>query len=91
MLENKYGLITGASRGLGMEMAVALAESGLSGITITAAPGSDETIAEIEEELEQAKATLKKARVKVNAVVSDVGSRLIVRVLSRAIWIVFLL
>ena len=61
MLENKYGLITGASRGLGMEMAVALAESGLSGITITAAPGSDETIAEIEEELEQAKATLKKA------------------------------
>ena len=43
-----------------MEMAVALAESGLSGITITAAPGSDETIAEIEQELEQAKATLKK-------------------------------
>ena len=71
MLENKYGLITGASRGLGMEMAVALAESGLSGITITAAPGSDETIAEIEEELEQAKATLKKAR--------DKGKRRIIR------------
>ena len=46
-------------------MAVALAESGLSGITITAAPGSDETIAEIEQELEQAKATLKKSGIKV--------------------------
>lgn len=56
-----------------MEMAIALAESGLSGITITAAPGSDETIAEIEKELEQAKATLKKAGMKVNAILSDVG------------------
>ena len=73
MLGNKYGMITGASRGLGMEMAVALAESGLSGITITAAPGSDETIAEIGDELEQAKATLTKAGAKVSAVVSDVG------------------
>ena len=73
MLGNKYGLITGASRGLGMEMAVALAESGLSGITITAAPGSDETIAEIGDELEQAKATLTKAGAKVSAVLSDVG------------------
>jgi len=73
MLGNKYGLITGASRGLGMEMAVALTESGLSGITITAAPGSDETIAEIRNELEQAKATLTKAGAKVSAVLSDVG------------------
>ena len=56
-----------------MEMAVALAESGLSGITITAAPGSDETIAEIEQELEQAKATLKKSGIEVNAILSDVG------------------
>mgnify|MGYP001208646740 FL=1 len=73
MLGNKYGLITGASRGLGMEMAVALAESGLSGITITAAPGSDETTGEIGDELEQAKATLNKAGAKVSAVLSDVG------------------
>ena len=43
MLENKYALITGASRGLGIEMAIALAESGLTGVTITAAPGSDES------------------------------------------------
>ena len=55
MLENKYALITGASRGLGIEMAIALAESGLAGVTITAAPGSDETQSEIEEELHKAR------------------------------------
>ena len=43
MLRNKYALITGAGRGLGLEMAFAMGDAGLAGITITAAPGSDET------------------------------------------------
>ena len=73
MLENKYALITGASRGLGIEMAIALAESGLAGVTITAAPGSDETRSEIEEELHKAKETIKKSGAQVTSVLSDVG------------------
>ena len=44
-LHNKYALITGAGRGLGLEMAIAMGEAGLNGVTITAAPGSDETSA----------------------------------------------
>ena len=74
MLKNKYGLITGASRGLGLEMAIALGETELSGITITAAPGSDETKAEIEEELQHATSSLEKMGVQVNALLSDVSN-----------------
>ena len=74
MLENKYALITGASRGLGIEMAIALAESGLTGVTITAAPGSDESQSEIEEELHKAKETIKKSGAQVTCVLSDVGN-----------------
>ena len=74
MLEKKYALITGASRGLGIEMAIALAESGLAGITITAAPGSDETQSEIEEELHKARETIKKSGTRVTSVLSDVGN-----------------
>ena len=74
MLENKYALITGASRGLGIEMAIALAESGLTGVTITAAPGSDESQSEIEEELHKARETIKKSGAQVTSVLSDVGN-----------------
>ena len=73
MLENKYALITGASRGLGIEMAIALAESGLTGVTITAAPGSDESQSEIEEEIHKARERIKKSGAQVTSVLSDVG------------------
>lgn len=73
MLVKKYACITGGSRGLGLEMAIALAKAGLPGMTITAAPGSDETTIEIENELELAKSSIVQAGARVNAVLADVG------------------
>ena len=72
-LHNKNALITGASRGLGLEMAIAMGEAGLAGITITAAPGSDETPNQIENELQAAIAVIEKTGTEVNALFSDVG------------------
>lgn len=72
-LHNRNALITGASRGLGLEMAIAMGEAGLAGITITAAPGSDETSTHIENELQAAISVIEKTGMKVNAVFSDVG------------------
>ncbi len=72
-LHNRNALITGASRGLGLEMAIAMGEAGLAGITITAAPGSDETSTQIENELQAAISVIEKTGTKVNAVFSDVG------------------
>jgi len=72
-LHNKYALITGAGRGLGLEMAIAMGEAGLSGVTITAAPGSDETSIEIENELQAAISVIEETGITVNAVFSDVG------------------
>ena len=73
MLRNKYAFITGACRGLGLEMAIAMGEAGLTGITITAAPGSDETSTQIDNELQEAVSIIEKTGTKVNAIVSDVG------------------
>jgi len=72
-LQEQYAMVTGASRGLGLEMAIAMGEAGLAGITITAAPGSDETATEIETELQAAISVIEKTGTKVNAVFSDVG------------------
>ena len=72
-LHDKYALITGAGRGLGLEMAIAMGEAGLAGITITAAPGSDETSTQIDNELQEAVTIIEKTGTKVNAIVSDVG------------------
>ena len=72
-LQNRNALITGASRGLGLEMAIAMGEAGLAGITFTAAPGSDETSTQIEKEMHAAISVIEKTGTKVNGVVSDVG------------------
>ena len=72
-LHNRYALITGAGRGLGLEMAIAMGAAGLTGITITAAPGSDETSTQIDKELQAAISMIEKTGTTVNAVFSDVG------------------
>ena len=53
-------------------MAIALAESGLAGVTITAAPGSDETQREIEKSFTRP-GDNKKVGAQVTSVLSDVG------------------
>ena len=72
-LQGKYALITGASRGLGREIAIAYADAGISGITLTAAPGSDETAHEITTELMATAQELESRGVRCNPQTSDVS------------------
>ena len=74
MLKDKYAFITGASRGLGLEMAIAMADSGLNGLSITCAPGSDESHYEIQEELHRAADLIRASGAEVNPIMSNVGN-----------------
>ena len=65
-------LITGGSRGLGLEMALACARAGAAGITLTAAPGSDETTAAMIAELQAAQQVVEEAGTPCSTVLSDV-------------------
>lgn len=51
-LEGKVAIITGAGRGMGREIAIAYAKAGAKGVTVTAAPASDETAEEIQGEVD---------------------------------------
>jgi NAD(P)-dependent dehydrogenase (short-subunit alcohol dehydrogenase family) len=64
-LRNKTALVTGGSRGLGLQMAEALGEMG-AGIVITARK---------RDELDEAVKTLRKAGIEASAYVCDLGSR----------------
>jgi len=74
VLEGKIALITGGSRGLGKEMAIAYARAGAAGIAITAAPGSDETTAEINDELNDVLLAIEKENCKGISLVGDVSN-----------------
>lgn len=60
-LSGKTAIIAGASRGMGRELAIAYARAGAKAITVTAAPASDETRAQIESELAEVKAAVEAA------------------------------
>ncbi len=50
-LEGRVAVVTGASRGMGREIAIAYAKAGAKGVVVTAAAASDESKTEIENEL----------------------------------------
>lgn len=60
-LDRKVAIIAGASRGMGREIAIAYALAGVRGVTVTAAPASDETRDGIEAELAEVVAAIEEA------------------------------
>ena len=74
VLEGKFALITGGSRGMGREMAVAYAMAGAAGLAITAAPGTDEQKSEIEDELKEVVAAIGAEGGKGIALLGDVAN-----------------
>lgn len=74
VLNGRVVLITGGCRGMGYELAIAFARAGAAGVTITAAPGSDETAAEIEAELNDTVAAIEAAGGKGLGLLSDVSN-----------------
>jgi len=73
-LNGKIAIITGASRGLGREMAIGFAEAGIEGVTITASPAADEDYSDITAELHETKLKVEAAGSKALIVLADVTS-----------------
>ncbi len=72
LLSEKVAIIAGASRGMGREVAIAFAQAGARGIIVTAAPAVDETLAEIEAELQEVTGKVSDAGAQAIGVVADV-------------------
>ena len=73
VLDGKFALITGGSRGMGREMAIAYAKAGAAGVAITAAPGTDEKGSEIEDELNEVLVAIEREGGKGIALLGDVA------------------
>jgi 3-oxoacyl-[acyl-carrier protein] reductase len=72
-LEGKIAIITGGSRGLGREMAIGFAGAGAAGVTITAAPGSDEQSSDLKAERDETLAAIEHAGGKGLTLLADVA------------------
>jgi NAD(P)-dependent dehydrogenase (short-subunit alcohol dehydrogenase family) len=73
-LSGTVALVTGASRGMGREIALAYARAGARGVVVTAAPGSDESLAAIETALAALAAEIASSGGRAVAVTADVTS-----------------
>lgn len=73
VLAGKVALVTGGCRGMGREMAIAFARAGAAGVGVMAAPGSDETEADIKAEIDAVVAEIEAAGGKALGILGDVG------------------
>jgi len=73
MLAGKVAIVTGSSRGMGREMALAFAVAGAKGVTVMAAPGSDEKASDIQAEIDDVVAEINTAGGNALGILADVG------------------
>jgi len=73
LLAGKVAIVTGGGRGMGLEMAIAFAAAGAKGVTVMAAPGSDERAGDIQAEIDDVAAVINAAGGNALGILADVG------------------